>query len=43
MLPIAGQTAGPIGLIFFCGWVPGGCYRRKKIRFFFTGDAEPFS
>ena len=34
MLPIAGQTAGPIGLNFFCGhsWVTGGCYRLKKIR-----------
>ena len=32
MLPIAGRTAGPVGLIFFCGhsWVAGGCYRLKK-------------
>ena len=32
MLPIAGQTAGPIGLHFFCGHlgVAGGCYRLKK-------------
>ena len=33
MLRIAGQTAGPIGLKFFCGnlKVARGCYRLKKI------------
>ena len=32
MLPIAGQTAGPIGLNFFCehSWVAGGRYRLKN-------------
>ena len=36
MLPIAGQTAEPIGLIFFCGHpgVAGGCYRLKNRDFF---------
>ena len=48
ILRIAGQTAGPIGLIFFCdhSWVGGGCYRLKKIDFFqkiFTANARPFS
>ena len=34
MLRIAGQTAGPIGLTFFCGhlWMAGGCYREQHIR-----------
>jgi len=33
LLRIAGQTAGPIGLKFFCGHsvVAGGCYRLNKI------------
>ena len=38
MLLIAGQTAGPIGLKFFCGhsWVARGCYRLlKNSKFFF--------
>ena len=37
MLPIAGQSAGPNGLIFFCGdsGVAGGCLKLKKIQFFF--------
>jgi len=32
MLPIAGQTAGPNALNFFCGhsWVAGGCFRLKQ-------------
>ena len=32
---IAGKTAGPIGLKFFCGhsWVVGGGYRLKKRHF----------
>ena len=32
MLPIAGQTPGPLGLNFFCehSWVAGGCYRLKN-------------
>ena len=37
MLPIAGQTAGPIGLKFFVdthGW-PGGDIGKKKIENFF--------
>ena len=31
MLPIAGQTTGPIELKFFCGnsGVAGGCYKQK--------------
>ena len=35
MLPIAGQTAKPNGLNFFCGthgWRGEGCYRLKKIQ-----------
>ena len=32
MLPIAGQTTGPIGLTFF-GDTHGGCYRLKRIDF----------
>ena len=35
MLPIAGQTAGPIGLNFFMD-THGGCYRCKKSKYFFT-------
>ena len=37
MLPIAGQTAGPIGLSFFCRhlWAVWGCKRPKKVKFFF--------
>ena len=37
MFPIAGQTAGPIGLKFLVdtqGW-PGGDYRLKKKSIFF--------
>ena len=34
MFPIAGQTAGPIGLKFFVD-THEGCYRLKKIRNFF--------
>ena len=37
MFPIAGQTAGPIGLKFFVdthGW-PGGVSGRQKFEFFF--------
>ena len=36
-LSIAGQTAEPIGLQFFCGhsWAAEGCYRLKKRTFFF--------
>ena len=37
MLSIAGQTAGPIGLKFFCGhsWVDGGCYKLILKKIFF--------
>ena len=55
MFPIAGQTAGPIGLKFFVdtfGW-QGGVFGLNNIRFkkkniffklfFFTGNAGPFS
>ena len=35
MLPIAGQTAGPIGLNFFMD-THGGGYRCKKSKYFFT-------
>ena len=37
MLPIAGQTAGLIGLNFLCrhSWMAGDCYRQKKSKFFF--------
>ena len=53
MLPIAGQTAGTIGLNFFVdtqGW-PGSVIGYKKfyfffkfiyLNFFFTGNAGPF-
>ena len=36
MSPIAGQTAGPNGLKFFCGhsWLVRGCFRLKKIEYF---------
>ena len=40
MLPIAGQTGGPIGLKFFVnihGWPGGGGYRLKKSNFFSHG------
>ena len=38
MLRIAGQTAGPIGLIFVVDTqgVAGGCYRLKKMLNFFS-------
>ena len=43
MLPIAGQTAGPIGMKFFCEQgVARGCYRLKKIRFFFSRFVSKF-
>ena len=52
MFPIAGQTAGPIGLKFFVdthGW-PGSDIGLKKkspnicfSNFFSTGNAGPFS
>ena len=37
MFPIAGQTAGPIGLTFFCGnsWVVGGCSKKNRKQNFF--------
>ena len=34
MLPIAGQTAGPIGLIFFVDGCPGDVIGEKKFDFF---------
>ena len=34
MLPIAGQTAGPI--FFGHSWVAGVCLRLKKFKFFFS-------
>ena len=43
MSPIAGQKAGPIGMNFFVdtlGW-PGGCFRLKKIQFFFQNIFFP--
>jgi len=35
MLPVAGQTAGPIGLNFFVDSGGGGCYRLKKFEICF--------
>jgi len=39
MLPIAGQTPGPIGLKFMGGW---GVLKAKKFNFISTGSAGPF-
>ena len=44
MVPIAGQTAGPIGLNFFVD-THGGDLKNRDIfsQFFSTGNAGPFS
>ena len=45
MFPIAGQTAGPNGLKFFCGhsWVAGGCLRLKGSNFVVFKKKKKFS
>ena len=46
MFPIAGQTAGSIGLKLFVdthGWPVGVLGYKKFKHFFSTGNTEPFS